>query len=84
MSDTAQTFGMKNESKLGAATSRAQDAAEATYDKAKDMASDAVDISVRTARQADDYVRNIIEERPYTVAFTALAIGFLLGRMGRD
>ena len=35
------------------------------------------------AADARDVVRDIIEERPYTVAFAALAVGFLLGRMGR-
>jgi hypothetical protein len=32
---------------------------------------------------AEDFVRRTIEERPYTTAFAALCIGWLIGRMGR-
>ena len=36
-----------------------------------------------TASDAEDFVRKTIESRPYTTAAVALAIGFLIGRMGR-
>ena len=36
-----------------------------------------------SAVEARDVVREIIEERPYTVAIAALAVGFVIGRMGR-
>jgi len=36
-----------------------------------------------TASDAEDFVRKTIESRPYTTAVVALAIGFLIGRMGR-
>jgi hypothetical protein len=32
---------------------------------------------------AEDYIRQVIEKRPYTVALVALCAGWLLGRMGR-
>jgi ElaB/YqjD/DUF883 family membrane-anchored ribosome-binding protein len=36
-----------------------------------------------TASEAGDFVRNTIEQRPYTAAAVALAVGFLIGRLGR-
>jgi hypothetical protein len=32
---------------------------------------------------AEDIVRQTIEKRPYTTAFVALCVGWLIGRMGR-
>ena len=58
-------------------------AAQDLYGQAKDALSDASRIAQQGAADARDVVRDIIEERPYTVAFAALAVGFLLGRMGR-
>src|SRR5690242_16867833 len=83
---TAKNFGGKVQEAYGAATgdrsqqvkgkfNQAEGAVQDMYGQAKDMANDAVDMAGRAAKQADDYVRNIIEERPYTVAFAALAIG---------
>jgi uncharacterized protein YjbJ (UPF0337 family) len=72
-------FAQKAKGKLN----QAEGAAQEMYGQAKDMANDAVDMAGRAVREADDYVRNIIEERPYTIALAALAIGFLLGRTGR-
>jgi ElaB/YqjD/DUF883 family membrane-anchored ribosome-binding protein len=83
MPDTADTFGIKRESKLSSTTARAQDAAEDMYGKAKDAAGEAADLAEQKLNDADDFIRNIIEQRPYTVAFAALALGFLLGKMGR-
>ena len=37
----------------------------------------------RGATYADDYIRNTIEQRPYTTALVALCIGGAVGRMGR-
>jgi uncharacterized protein YjbJ (UPF0337 family) len=64
---------------LNQATGAAQD----LYGQAKDSAGDAVDAVRRGAVDAEDYVRHIIEQRPYTTAFAALCIGWLIGRMGR-
>jgi uncharacterized protein YjbJ (UPF0337 family) len=63
---------------------QAEGAAQDLYGQAKDAASDAADTLRQTASDAEDYVRKVIEERPYTVAIAALAVGFLLGRMGRS
>jgi uncharacterized protein YjbJ (UPF0337 family) len=63
---------------------QAEGAAQDLYGHAKDAASDAADTLRQTAADADDYVRRVIEERPYTVAIAALALGYLLGRMGRS
>jgi len=35
-------------------------------------------------KQADDYMRRMIDERPYTVALVALGIGWMVGRIGRN
>ena len=32
---------------------------------------------------AEDFIRHTIEKRPYTAAFVALCVGWLIGRMGR-
>jgi hypothetical protein len=40
-------------------------------------------VAQQGAADARDVVREIVEERPYTVALAALAVGFMLGRMGR-
>jgi hypothetical protein len=37
----------------------------------------------RGAADAQDYVRGLIEQRPYTATVAALCIGWLIGRMGR-
>jgi len=63
---------------------QAEGAMEDLYGQAKDTAADAADVIRQTASDADDYVRRVIEERPYTVAIAALAVGFLLGRLGRS
>jgi uncharacterized protein YjbJ (UPF0337 family) len=63
---------------------QAEGAAQDLYGQTKDAASDAADTAMRVANDAQDYIRQVIEERPYTVAIAALAFGFLLGRMGRS
>ena len=49
-----------------------------------DALADAGRMAQQGAADARDVVREIIEERPYTVALAALAVGFVLGRMGRQ
>jgi uncharacterized protein YjbJ (UPF0337 family) len=61
------------------ATGRAQD----LYGQAKDAASDAVDTLEEGAANAEDFIRDFIENRPYTTAALALCAGWLIGRMGR-
>ena len=64
---------------LNQATGAAQD----LYGQAKDGAGEAVEVVRRGAVDAEDHVRRIIEQRPYTTAFAALCIGWVIGRMGR-
>ena len=95
LSGTARNLGGKAEEGFGRVTGdtetqvrgkldQAAGAAQDLYGQAKDTAVEAAQAVREHAAVADDYVRNIIEERPYTVAFAALAIGFLLGRAGRS
>ena len=57
--------------------------AQDLYGQAKDTAADAAQVVRRSAVDAEDFVRRTIEERPYTTAFVALCIGWVIGRMGR-
>lgn len=59
-------------------------AAEDLYGQAKDALADAARVAQESAAGARDVVRDIVEERPYTVALAALAVGFLIGRLGRS
>jgi uncharacterized protein YjbJ (UPF0337 family) len=63
---------------------QAEGAAQDTYGQAKEALADATRKAQDTAADARDVVRDMIEERPYTVAIAALAVGFILGRMGRS
>jgi uncharacterized protein YjbJ (UPF0337 family) len=62
---------------------QAAGAAQDLYDHAKDTASDAAQVVRQGAVDAEDYVRQTIEKRPYTTACVALGVGWLIGRMGR-
>jgi uncharacterized protein YjbJ (UPF0337 family) len=62
---------------------QAAGAAQDIYGQAKDTAADAAQVVRRSAADAEDFVRRTIEERPYTTAFAALCIGWVIGRMGR-
>jgi len=53
------------------------------YGQAKDAAASAAQVVRESAGEAEDYVRKLIEQRPYTTAAVALAVGFLIGRLGR-
>lgn len=53
------------------------------YGQAKESASDAATTVVEGAKYAEDYIRHIIEERPYTTALAALCVGWFIGRIGR-
>ena len=56
---------------------------EALYGHAKDAAGDVAQSVQQGAKVADDIFRRVIEERPYTTAVAALALGWVIGRMGR-
>jgi uncharacterized protein YjbJ (UPF0337 family) len=62
---------------------QAEGTAQDLYGQAKDAIADAARVAQDGAVEARDVVREIIEERPYTVAIAALAVGFMIGRMGR-
>jgi uncharacterized protein YjbJ (UPF0337 family) len=62
---------------------QAAGAAQDLYGQAKDSAAEAAQVVRRGAVDAEDFVRRTIEERPYTTAFVALCIGWVIGRMGR-
>ena len=57
--------------------------AQDLYGQAKETASDAAQAVRQGAMDAEDYIRDTIEKRPYTTAFVALCVGWLIGRMGR-
>jgi uncharacterized protein YjbJ (UPF0337 family) len=72
-------LGHEAEGKIRQIEGTAQD----LYGQAKDALSDAARAAQEGAADARDIVREIVEERPYTVAIAALAVGFFIGRMGR-
>lgn len=63
---------------------QAAGAAQDLYGQAKDAATDASRAIRRGAGDAEDFVRHTIETRPYTTAFVALVVGWIIGRMGRQ
>jgi uncharacterized protein YjbJ (UPF0337 family) len=94
MAGTAKNLGGKLQEGYGSATGdfaqeakgkmrQVEGAAQDLYGQAKDALSDAARIAQDSAVEARDIVREIVEERPYTVAIAALAVGFFIGRMGR-
>src|SRR3979490_2533018 len=70
-------------SQVEGVVNQAAGAAQDLYGQAKDTASDAAQAVRKGAVDAEDYIRQLIEKRPYTVALAALCAGWLLGRMGR-
>lgn len=66
----------------GAANQAAGDVEE-LYGQAKDAAADVAQSIQQGAKVADDLFRRVIEERPYTTAVVALALGWVIGRVGR-
>jgi len=58
-------------------------AAQDMYGQARDLASEAAGTARDTASSFEKLLRNTIETQPYTTAFVALGIGWLLGRMHR-
>jgi len=62
---------------------QAEGALQDVYGQAKEAAATAADAIRETADGADDFLRTTIEQRPYTAAAMALAIGYLIGRFGR-
>jgi uncharacterized protein YjbJ (UPF0337 family) len=91
---TAKNLGGKAEEGFGRVTGnvksqvqgsakQAEGARQNIYGQGKDAASSAMEAMGETASEAGDFVRDTIEQRPYTAAAVALAVGFLIGRFGR-
>jgi uncharacterized protein YjbJ (UPF0337 family) len=91
---TARNLGGKAQEGLGRVTgdpktqldgvvNQAAGAAQELYGQARDSASEAAEVVRQGAMSAEDYIRHIIEKRPYTATFAALCVGWLIGRMGR-
>jgi uncharacterized protein YjbJ (UPF0337 family) len=89
-----RTLGGKAEQLAGRATGDAKTTVEGAideaagraqnlYGQAKDAASDAFETLEDGAHEAEDFIRDFVENRPYTTAVLALCAGWLLGRMGR-
>jgi uncharacterized protein YjbJ (UPF0337 family) len=92
---TARNLGGKVQEGIGRVTgdtksqaegvmNQAAGAAQNLYGQARDTAADAAQAVRQGAVSAEDYIRQTIETRPYTVALAALCVGWLLGRMGRS
>jgi|SRR5208337_1099597 len=91
---TAKNLGGKAQEGLGRVTgdtktqvegviNQAAGTAQDLYGQAKENVSGAAEVVRQGAMNAEDYIRHTIEKRPYTTAFAALCIGWLIGRMGR-
>ena len=94
MAGTAKNLGGQLQEGFGRATGdlghevkgkvrQVEGTAQDLYGQAKDAITDAARVAQEGAVEARDIVREIVEERPYTVAIAALAVGFFIGRMGR-
>jgi uncharacterized protein YjbJ (UPF0337 family) len=68
------------ESQLEGRMKQVAGAAQNLYGQARDAAG----AMQRRAAPFEEALRNTIENRPYTAVAIALAIGWLVGRMGRD
>ena len=84
---SARNLGGKVEEGVGRATGDVRTQVEGRLDQAAGAAQDLYgqtsDAARETAVTFDKWLRNTIETQPYTSAFVALGIGWLLGRMHR-
>jgi ElaB/YqjD/DUF883 family membrane-anchored ribosome-binding protein len=71
VSETAETFGVK--------TIDRSSASREMYGEAMAAVDDAWHKARETAQSGRDFIRDIIDERPYTCLIAALGIGVLLG-----
>ena len=90
----AKNFGGKVEEGFGRVTGiavtqargmarQAEGELQELYGQVKETAVDTAEKIRDSAYEASDYVREFIEQRPYTTAFAALCVGWFIGRMGR-
>jgi uncharacterized protein YjbJ (UPF0337 family) len=84
---TARNIGGKVQEGFGRITGDAQaqvrGMANQAAGAAQDFVGQAADSARDTAQGLEKWLRTTIETQPYTAAFSALAIGWLLGRMHR-
>jgi uncharacterized protein YjbJ (UPF0337 family) len=94
LTGTAKNLGGQVEQAYGRATGelktqfqgkarQVEGTAQDLYGQAKDAAASAAEAVGDHAREAEDFIRTTIEQRPYTAAVVALGIGFLIGRFSR-
>ena len=63
---------------------QAKDAAKDAYGQAKEAAGDAARSVQEHAAPWEEFLRNVIESRPYTSVAVALGLGWFIGRMGSN
>jgi uncharacterized protein YjbJ (UPF0337 family) len=84
---TARNIGGKVQEGFGKVTGNARTQAEGLANQAvgaaQDLYGQATDTARETASSFEKALRHTIETQPYTSAFVALGIGWLLGRMHR-
>jgi uncharacterized protein YjbJ (UPF0337 family) len=91
----AKNFGGKIEEGIGRATgdvkgqaegkmNQAAGAAQELYGQARETAGEAAAMVGRQAVGFEKWLHESIETKPYTAVAAALAVGWLIGRMGRS
>jgi uncharacterized protein YjbJ (UPF0337 family) len=94
LAGTAKNLGGKVEEGFGRATGDLRNQFEGKarqvegdlqdlYGQAKDAATNAAQAVRESAGEAEDFLRKTIEQRPYTTAVVALALGFMIGSLSR-
>lgn len=69
---------------LEGAMNKAAGAAQDIYGQVRETAGDAAAVVRRQAGGLEEVIRENVEARPYTAVAVALAVGWLLGRLGRS
>ena len=62
---------------------QAEDSVQDLYGQAKDAAGEAINAVGKMPASLEDTIRHYIQNRPYTTAAIALALGWLIGRSHR-
>jgi ElaB/YqjD/DUF883 family membrane-anchored ribosome-binding protein len=64
-------------------TQQGEDSVQDLYGQAKDAAGEAINAVGKMPASLEDTIRHYIQNRPYTTAAIALALGWLIGRSHR-
>jgi ElaB/YqjD/DUF883 family membrane-anchored ribosome-binding protein len=64
-------------------THQAEESVQDLYGQAKDAAGEAINAVGKMPASLEDTIRHYIQNRPYTTAAIALALGWLIGRSHR-